>query len=310
MRCIAGAMPSAFPTNRSGCSTATTSPSAAPAPGWIPAAKRRLSEIVERLATLGTQFSQNVLADEKSFALVLESEDDLAGLPDFVRSAARQAAEERGHPGKSLITLGRSSIEPFLQFSARRDLREKAYRAWIARGDNGGATDNSAIIAEMLKLRSERARLLGYPTFAHYRLDDAMAKTPEAVQELLNTVWTPARRRALAERDALQALIDAEGGSFALAPWDWRYYAEKLRKARYDLDAAELKPYLQLDRIIAAAFETAHAAVRADLRAARRRAGLSSRRARLRGARPRRPPRRPVPRRLFRPRLASAAAPG
>lgn len=223
-----------------------------------PAAKRRLAEIIERLASLGTAFSQAVLADEKAFTLVLETEDDLAGLPDFVRSAAQQAAEERGHPGKHVITLSRSSIEPFLQFSARRDLREKAFKAWIARGENGGASDTTALIGEMLRLRSERAKLLGFPSFAHFRLDDSMAKTPDAVSELLTTVWSPARQRALAERDALQDLIDAAGGDFALAAWDWRYYAEKLRKARYDLDAAEIKPYLQLDKIIEAAFETAH----------------------------------------------------
>jgi peptidyl-dipeptidase Dcp len=221
------------------------------------ASKRRLAEIVERLASLGTAFSQAVLADEKAFMLVLEGEDDLAGLPRFLRAAAKQAGEERGHPGKHVITLGRSSIEPFLQFSARRDLREKACKAWIARGENGGASDTTAIIGEMLRLRSERAKLLGFPTFAHFRLDDSMAKTPDAVQELLNTVWPPARQRALAERDALQALADAEGGGFPIAAWDWRYYAEKLRKARYDLDAAEIKPYLQLDKIIEAAFETA-----------------------------------------------------
>jgi peptidyl-dipeptidase Dcp len=219
--------------------------------------KRRLAEIIERLASLGTAFRQAVLADEKAYTLVLESEDDLAGLPDFLRAAARQAAEERGHPGKHVITLSRSSIEPFLQFSARRDLRETAYKAWIARGENGGASDTTAIIGEMLRLRGERARLLGFPSFAHFRLDDSMAKTPDAVSDLLATVWTPALRRAAAERDALQALIDAEGGDFALAPWDWRHYAEKLRKARYDLDAAEIKPYLQLDSIIDAAFATA-----------------------------------------------------
>jgi peptidyl-dipeptidase Dcp len=225
--------------------------------GLDEAAKRRLAEIVERMASLGTAFGQNVLADERSYQLVLEGEDDLAGLPDFVRSAARQAAEERGHPGKHVITLGRSSIEPFLQFSARRDLREKAYRAWIARGENGGATDNGAIIGEMVRLRGERAKLLGFPSFAHFRLDDSMAKTPDAVLDLLTAVWAPARRRALAEREALQGIIDAEGGSFKLAAWDWRYYAEKLRKARFDLDEAEVKPYLQLDRIIQAAFDTA-----------------------------------------------------
>src|SRR5262249_2350091 len=140
--------------------------------GLNAAAKARLADINVRLATLGTTFSQNVLADEQSFTLVLDGEEDLAGLPDFLRAAARAAAgaaEERGFSGKDVITTSRSSIEPFLQFSARRELREKAFRAWIARGDNGGATDNKPIIAEMVALRAERARLLGYPSFAHYR---------------------------------------------------------------------------------------------------------------------------------------------
>jgi peptidyl-dipeptidase Dcp len=160
--------------------------------------------------------------------------------------------------GKYAVTLSRSSVEPFLQFSARRDLREQAFRAWIARGDNGGKTDNKAIIAEILTLRAERAKLLGYATFADYRLDDAMAKTPAAVRTLLDTVWQPARARALADRDAMQALVREEGANFELAPWDWRYYAEKLRKQRCDLDEAAIKPYLQLDRVIEAAFHTAH----------------------------------------------------
>jgi peptidyl-dipeptidase Dcp len=216
--------------------------------------KRRLAAITERLAALGTAFSQNVLADEQSYALVLESEADLAGLPDFVRAAARGAAAERGMAGKHVVTLQRSSVEPFLQFSARRDLREKVFRAWLARGDGGGKTDNKAIIVETVALRAERARLLGYPSFAHYRLDDAMAKTPQAVRDLLDKVWTPARMRALADREALQELIAEEGGNFKLAPWDWRHYAEKLRKRRCDLDEAEVKPYLSLDGVIEAAF--------------------------------------------------------
>ena len=156
------------------------------------------------------------------------------------------------------MTLSRSSVEPFLQFSARRELREKAFRAWIARGDNGGATDNNAIIAELTALRAEQARLLGYPSFADYRLDDTMAKTPAAVTGLLDAVWAPARRRVAEERDALQEIVAAEGGNFRLAPWDWRYYAEKLRKARFDLDESEIKPYLPLDSIIEAAFYTAN----------------------------------------------------
>jgi peptidyl-dipeptidase Dcp len=220
-------------------------------------AKARVAAIGERLASLGTAFSQNVLADEQSYALVLETEDDLAGLPAAQITAAKEAAAERGHAGKFAITLSRSSVEPFLTSSTRRDLREKAYLAWIARGDGGGATDNKAIIAETVRLRAERARLLGYPNFARYRLDDSMAKTPEAVRGLLERVWTPARARAMADRDALQELAQAEGGNFALAPWDWRFYAEKLRKARFDVDQAEIAPYLSLDNMIAAAFDTA-----------------------------------------------------
>ena len=184
-------------------------------------------------------------------------EADLAGLPDFVRAAARNAAEERGMPGKAVVTLSRSSVDPFLQFSSRRDLREKVFRASIARGDGNGASDNKAIIAEIVKLRAERAKLLGYETFAKFRLDDSMAKTPNAVRGLLDQVWTRARARAFAERDALQNLVQEEGGNFPLAPWDWRYYAEKLRKRLHDVDEASVKPYLQLDKVIDAAFDTA-----------------------------------------------------
>jgi peptidyl-dipeptidase Dcp len=219
-------------------------------------AQDRLAAINERLASLGTQFGQNVLADEKSYALVLD-ESDLAGLPDFARAAARAAAEERGRGGKFAITLARSSCESFLQFSSRRDLREKIFQAWIRRGENGGATDNRALIAEMVGLRAERAKLLGFETYADYRLDDQMAKTPQAARKLLDEVWGRARAKANVERDALQAMIAQEGGNFALAPWDWRYYAEKLRKTKFDLDEAEIKPYFQLDRMIEASFETA-----------------------------------------------------
>ena len=219
-------------------------------------AQDRLAAINERLASLGTQFGQNVLADEKSFTMVLE-EGDLAGLPEFARAAARAAADDRGHPGKYAITLARSSIETFLQFASRRDLREKAFQAWIARGENGGTTDNRALIGEMVALRAERAKLLGFANFADYRLDDQMAKTPQAARQLLDEVWGRALAKAAVERDALQAMIAEEGGNFALAPHDWRYYAEKLRKARYDLDEAEIKPYFQLDKMIEAAFETA-----------------------------------------------------
>jgi peptidyl-dipeptidase Dcp len=219
-------------------------------------AQDRLAAINERLASLGTQFAQNVLADEKSFTMILD-EGDLAGLPDFARAAARADAEERGQPGKYAITLARSSVESFLQFSSRRDLRERAFHTWIRRGENGGGTDNRTLIAEMVALRGERAKLLGFATFSDYRLDDQMAKTPAAARKLLDEVWGRARTKAAGERDALQALIAQEGGNFALAPHDWRYYTEKLRKAKYDLDEAEIKPYFQLDKMIEAAFETA-----------------------------------------------------
>jgi peptidyl-dipeptidase Dcp len=220
------------------------------------AAKKRLADIVERLAELGTTFSQNVLADEQSYVLPLRDDAELAGLPDFMREAMAADARERGLDG-SAVTLSRSSAEPFLDFAQRRDLREKVYRAFVSRGDNDGKTDNKAIIAEMVRLRAERARLLGYTDFAHYRLDDAMAKTQGAVRSLLDTVWTRARARAEADRDALQGLVQKEGGNFKLAPWDWRYYAEKLRQQRCDIDETEIKPYLNLDRMIEAAFYTA-----------------------------------------------------
>ena len=219
-------------------------------------AKQRLAEIIERLAALGTTFSQNLLADEQAFTLSLEGEAELAGLPDFMREAMKSEAQERGLDGR-VVTLSRSSVEPFLQFAQRRDLREKIFRAFVGRGDNGGATDNKAIITEMVKLRAERGGLLGYDDFAHYRLDDAMAKTPDAVRHLLDTVWSPARARAETDRDALQALVQEEGGNFKLAPWDWRYYAEKLRQRRCDVEEAAIKPYLSLDRMIEAAFYTA-----------------------------------------------------
>ncbi|HZC55073.1 MAG TPA: M3 family metallopeptidase [Xanthobacteraceae bacterium] len=219
-------------------------------------AKKRLAEIIERLAALGTAFSQNVLADEQSFTLRLEDEAELLGLPDFMREVMKSEAGARGFDGYA-VTLSRSSVEPFLQFSGRRDLRERIFRGFIMRGDNGGATDNKANIAEMARLRAERAKLLGFADFAHYRLDDAMAKTPAAARNLLETVWAPARARVLADRDAMQQLIAEEGGNFKLEAWDWRYYAEKLRRRLCDFDEAAIKPYLDLDRLIEAAFYTA-----------------------------------------------------
>ena len=224
--------------------------------GAQPDAKARLAAIGERLATLAAEFGQNVLADEKAWLMLLD-EEDLEGLPDFYRASAARIAAERGHPERFAVTLSRSSVEPFLQFSARRDLREAAFRAWEARGENGGATDNRAIAAEMVRLRAERARLLGYESYAHYRLADTMAKTPRAALDLLESVWAPGVSSALKEQEALQAIIAGEGGNFKVAPWDWRYLAEKRRKAEFDFDEGELKPYLQLDRMIEAAFYAA-----------------------------------------------------
>jgi len=220
--------------------------------------RARLGAIAEELATLGTRFAQNLLADEQAWTLVLDGEADLAGLPDFVRDAAASAAAARDLDGKHVITLARSSIEPFLTFSARRDLRQAAFEAWIKRGENGGETDNRAIIRETVALRAERARLLGYPSFAHYRLADSMAKTPEAALGLLHSVWTPARARAELDAAELQAIAHDLCQNEPLRPWDWRYLAEKRRADRFAIAPGEVEPYLPLDGIIEAAFHTAH----------------------------------------------------
>ena len=219
-------------------------------------AKTRMAEINERLADLGTTFRHHLLGDEQEWVLEL-GEGDRAGLSESFLASASAAAEERGMAGKAILTLSRSTVETFLTVSPRRDLREKVFRAFTARGDNGNANDNKAIIMETLALREESARLLGYPTYAAYRLEDSMAKTPEAVRGLLERVWKPARGRALADRDELQALIGEEGGNFTLAPWDWRYYAEKLRQRRANFDDAAIKPYLSLGHMVEAAFDCA-----------------------------------------------------
>jgi peptidyl-dipeptidase Dcp len=222
-----------------------------------PDARTRLDAVIQRLAALGTQFSQNVLADEQEFVLPLQ-EEQLGGLPSFARDAAAATAKERGLDAPYAVTLSRSSVEPFLQFADDRALREQLFKAWVSRGDNNNASNNRAVIAETLALRVERAHLLGYPNFAAFKLADSMAGTPERARALLEKIWSPAKARALVERDALQALIAGDGGNFKLAPWDWRYYAEKLRARLYDFDEASLKPYLQLDHLIEAAFYTAN----------------------------------------------------
>ena len=219
------------------------------------AQETRMKDVKSRLAVLGTEFTQNLLSDERDWFMDL-GEEDLEGLPEFAVAAARAAGRDKGVNGP-VVTLSRSIIVPFLQFSNRRDLREKAYSAWAARGANGGATDNRAIAAEILALRQERAELLGYNSFADYKLETEMAKTPSAVRDLLMAVWEPAKSRALADAEVLSGMMHDDGINGDLEPWDWRFYAEKRRKAEHDLDEAALKPYLQLDRMIEAAFACA-----------------------------------------------------
>ena len=218
--------------------------------------KKRLAAISEELASLGAQFGQNVLADEKEWVLFIE-EADLDGLPPFLRESMAQAAEQRGQKGKYAVTLSRSIYEPFTSYSARRDLREQAWKAFVRRGENGGATDNSEVVARTLALRAEKAKLLGYDSYAALKLDDTMAKTPKNVYGLLDPVWRKAREKAAADQADLQRIAAAGGSNDTIAGWDWRYYQEKLRAEKYAFDEAELKPYLQLERIIDACFDVA-----------------------------------------------------
>ena len=219
--------------------------------------KERLAAINERLASLGAQFGQNVLADEAGWALFLDDGDDLSGLPGFLRDAMAEAAGSRGQPGRFAVTLSRSIIEPFLTFSARRDLRGKAFEAFTRRGANGGETDNAAVVRETLELRAEKARLLGYENYAALKLDDTMAGTPATVLALLEPVWEKARARAGEDRAELQRIAASNGSNEPVAAADWRYWQEKLRAEKYAFDEAELKPYLQLERVIDACFDVA-----------------------------------------------------
>ncbi|KRA00018.1 peptidase M3 [Mesorhizobium sp. Root157] len=218
--------------------------------------KKRLAAINEELSSLGTTFGQNVLADERDWALFLD-EADLAGLPDFLKSAMAEAAETRGHKGRYAITLSRSIYEPFTTFSKRRDLREAAWRAFTMRGQNGGASDNTSVVRDMLTRRAEKAKLLGYASYAALKLDDTMAKTPKAVHGLLDPVWQKALEKAASDQGELERLAAEAGSNETFAAWDWRFYQEKLRAEKFAFDEAELKPYLQLDRIIAACFDVA-----------------------------------------------------
>lgn len=216
--------------------------------------KQKLSAINQQLAGLYTKFSQNLLADENEKYVVLKSEADLVGLPQSIRDAAAQAAERKGLKNAWVILNTRSSVEPFLTYSERRDLREKVWRMFISRGDNGDKNDNNSVIPEILRLRAERAKLLGYKSHAHWNLEDTMAKTPERTLELMEAVWKPAVSRVRQEVADMQAIADKEGAGIKIEPWDYRYYAEKVRKAKYDLDENEIKPYLQLEKLREAMF--------------------------------------------------------
>ena len=222
-----------------------------------PASKARYADVMAKLAQLTTQFSQNVLADESSYQLLLRDERDLAGLPESLRNAAKEAAVARGVNDAYAITLSRSLIVPFLTFSERRDLREQVQKAWASRGEHDGANDNRALAVEILKLRQEQAALHGYATFADYALVDRMAGTPSAVQGLLGKVWEPAKLRAAAEEDAIVATARASGFTHSIETWDWRYFAEKVRQTRYNLDDAETKPYFELNAMMRAMFDCA-----------------------------------------------------
>ena len=220
------------------------------------AERARFAEIIERLAVLATEFAQNVLGDEQETVFAL-TEAEVDGLPGDARAAAAELARARKLNAPFAASTSRSSVEPILHYATDRGVREKVWRAFVDRGRNGNSHDNRKIIAEIVTLRSEIARLLGYDTYAAYKLADTMAKTPEAAQGLLDQIWSPGVKRAEQDRDALQELVDAAGGGFRLEPWDWRFYAEQLRRARYDFDESEIKPYLQLEKVVEAAFYTA-----------------------------------------------------
>ncbi|MGC8745690.1 MAG: M3 family metallopeptidase [Candidatus Saccharicenans sp.] len=218
------------------------------------AKKARLKEINQELAVLELKFADNVLKDTNAFELVIDNPADLEGLPQNVIAAAAETAKEHGKPGKWVFTLQKPSLIPFLQYSPRRDLREKIFKAYINRGNNDNAYDNKAIIARTIALRLEKAQLLGYKSWADYVLEETMAKTPDSVYKFLNQVWTPALKKAKAEAAELQGLIKADGQNFKLEPWDWWYYAEKLRKQKYALDEEMLRPYFKLENVIDGVF--------------------------------------------------------
>ncbi|MGD0782255.1 MAG: M3 family metallopeptidase, partial [Candidatus Aminicenantales bacterium] len=221
------------------------------------AKKAELRRVNEELAVLAQRFGQNVLAEDNGFTLVLDKKEDLAGLPDDMITSAAEAAKAAGQDGKWVFTLHKPSCIPFFQYSSRRDLREKLFKAFIKRGDNGDANDNKTILSKIAALRVTRANLLGYKTHADYVLEENMAKTPAAVYKLLDQVWTPALATAKAEARELEAMMHKDGIGGKLQPWDWWYYADKLKKAKYDLDDEALRPYFELKAVRQGAFEVA-----------------------------------------------------
>ena len=220
--------------------------------------KAELREINEELSLLSLQFGENILKEDNAFELVIEKEEDLAGLPDAVISGAAETAAERGHEGKWIFTLHKPSWIPFLQYSEKREHREKIYKAYINRGDNNNEQDNKEILSRMAALRVRRANLLGYKTHAHFVLEENMAKNPDNVYTLLDQLWKPALARAKQEAEEFQKMIYQEGHDFELESWDWWYYAEKVKKAKYDLDEEMTRPYFKLENVIDGVFTLAN----------------------------------------------------
>jgi peptidyl-dipeptidase Dcp len=216
--------------------------------------KAELAKVNQQLATLYTKFGQNQLGDEEHYALTIDKKADLAGLPESQIAAAATEAERRGEKGKWVIANTRSAMEPFLTYAQNRALREQGWKLWVSRGDNGDERDNNANVREILQLRARKAKLLGYPTYAHWHLSDTMAKDPERAMELMMSVWKPAAAQFRKDAAEAQVIADKEHAHIKIQPWDYRYYAEKLRKAKYDLDLNEVKPYLQVDHLREAMF--------------------------------------------------------
>lgn len=220
--------------------------------------KEKLKEINKKLSSLTQEYGQNVLKETNSFEMVIEDEDNLAGLPESVIETAAETAEEKGYENKWVFTTQKPSMIPFLQYSEKRDLREKLYKAYLNRGNNDNEYDNKEILSDIIKLRVEKAQLLGYDTYADYALERRMAKEPGNVMDLLNKLWDASLPVAKEERDAMQKMIDEEGKDFELKSWDWWYYAEKVRKQKYDLDDSELRPYFELNNVREGAFNVAN----------------------------------------------------